>query len=84
MSLWACPSVDRGREGMELTPSKVPVRRPANNFVLLRLQILFVLGLHAVLVPMFDHTETVKPEYKELGTTKAMTVLAGICVAARA
>ena len=31
MSLWACPSVDRGREGMELTPSKVPVRRPANH-----------------------------------------------------
>ena len=65
---------------MELTPSKVPVRRPAKHFVFSRLQILFGFRLHAVLVPIIDHTETVKPKH----TVKAMMVLAGICMASRA
>ena len=77
--------MDRGREGMELTPSKVPVRRPAKHFVFSRLQILFGFRLHAVLVPIIDHTETVKPKHTKCCTTvKAMMVLAGICMASRA
>ena len=84
---------------MELTPSKVPVRRPANHALQTACNASAISGichqihtikkttffkLYAMLAPMVDHTETDEPKHTKSDTTaEAMTILAEICTAAR-